>query len=59
MYRFPDIPVIFGTDIEGSQCIDAACHADENTGKHRDQNAGRADGTQCQRTGKFTDHGNI
>ena len=26
MYRFLDIPVIFGTDIEGGQRIDAACH---------------------------------
>ena len=40
MYRFPDIPVIFGTDIEGGQRIDAACHADEDACKHRDQDAG-------------------
>ena len=40
MYRFPDIPVIFGTDIEGGQRIDAACHADEDASKHRDQAAG-------------------
>ena len=48
MYRFPDIPVMFGTDVEGGQRIDTACHADENAGKHRDKDAGRADGTQRQ-----------
>lgn len=59
MNRFPDTAVIFGTDIECRQRVDAARHADEDAGKHGYENTGRTNRSKREGTGKFADHSDI